>query len=77
MTRFSSASDMDTSDFVGDACALAAAATGESATSDSDDVPGLSFVFFEGEGLSTGPGVARPVFVFDGSSGWFWSVNAG
>ena len=39
-------------------------------------MPGLSFVFFDGEGLSTGPGVARPSFVFTDSSRQLWSVNA-
>lgn len=69
---------MDTSDFAGEAWSLgaavaaaaaaAAAASGESATSDSEEVPGLIFVFLEGDGLSTGAGVARPSFVFVGSS---------
>jgi hypothetical protein len=51
---------------MGEACALAGAASGESATSEREDVPGDSFVFFEGEGLSTGPGERN--LDFDGSS---------
>jgi hypothetical protein len=65
----SSASDIETSVLAGDAW-LATAASGESATSDKDEVPGLSFVFFEGEGLSVGPGVpeTRILILFEGSS---------
>lgn len=38
--------------------------------SESDDVPGLSLAFFEGDGLSTGPGVlvALTTLGFSGSS---------
>ena len=45
-------------------------ASGESATSDNEEVPGLCLAFLEGEGLSTGPGVPvpRPSLVFRGSS---------
>lgn len=44
--------------------------SGESATSDNEDVPGLSLVFLDGEGLSTGPGVpvVRPSLTLMGSS---------
>jgi len=31
---------------------------GDSATSDKDEVPGLCLIFFDGEGLSEGPGVS-------------------
>lgn len=52
---------MDSSDCAGDARG-SEAALGEVATSDKDEVPGLCFIFLEGEGVSRGPGVseARP-----------------
>jgi hypothetical protein len=49
---------------------MSGAASGDWAMSESEDVPGLSFAFFEGDGLSTGPGVlaALTTLGFSGSS---------
>lgn len=50
--------------------AAPAALSGESATSESEDVPGLTLAFFEGDGLSIGPGVPSArltLFVFPSS----------
>lgn len=45
------------------------AAFGDSATSDKEDVPGLCFIFFDGDGESVGPGVTEALLTFDfGSS---------
>ena len=70
MTRFSSASEIDTSVAAGDFREAGDLMSGESATSEREDVPGLCLAFFEGEGLSTGPGVPvpRPSLTLIGSS---------
>ena len=49
---------------------MSGAASGDWAISESEDVPGLSFAFLEGDGLSTGPGVlaALTTLGFSGSS---------
>ena len=51
MILFSSGSSVDISDAGGEAfvSGSCAAASGESATSDSDEVPGLSVAFLDGE----------------------------
>ena len=59
--RFSS---IDSSDLAGDARDSEAAFV-DSATSDRDEVPGLCFIFFEGDGASVGPGVRDDRFNFD------------
>jgi len=65
-TRFSS---IDSSEQAGDARA-SEAALGEVATSDKDEVPGLCFIFLDGEGVSRGPGVSEARLSLDlGSSG--------
>jgi hypothetical protein len=74
MTVFSSPSDMDTSDAAADFLEPGLLLRGESATSESEDVPGLSFVFFAGEGLSTGSGVP---FSLTGSSVAAKSISIG
>ena len=72
MTRFSSPSDIETSVAAGDLCEAGLLMSGESATSERDEVPGLSLAFLGGEGLSTGPGVPLPapgLTLMPGSSG--------
>lgn len=53
--------------------------SGESATSDKDDVPGLSLAFLDGDGLSVGPGVPVPLpsLILTGSSihSYQWVVH--
>ena len=62
---------MDSSDGAGETRG-SEAALGDVATSDRDEVPGLCFIFLEGEGVSRGPGVdeARPSFDLVSSEGF-------
>lgn len=69
--RSSSEVSISTSVLAGVVCAsISGAPSGDCAISESEDVPGLSLAFFEGDGLSTGPGVlaARTTRGLSGSS---------
>jgi hypothetical protein len=71
MTRSSSEVSISTSVLAGVVwVSMSGAPSGDCAMSESDDVPGLSLAFFEGDGLSTGPGVlvALTTLGFSGSS---------